>query len=150
MIITNSQLTVASGDAEQLPLRNRKAVSSPAGHQLWGSPAASARSPQSWWIHLYSGLVRDPEAKHQKRMGNAIWLYLYLLISANRFDGTVLRRMETIAQQTGFGERTVARWLHDLRANGYIESTSNGRSLRILITKWRPIAARRSPPKITN
>jgi hypothetical protein len=108
-------------------------------HPLWNSPAVPARSPQSWWIHLWSGFVRDPTAKHYKKMGNAVWLYLYLLISANRSDGTVLRRLETIALQTGYNERTVARWLQELREEGYITSTSNGRSLRIVITKWRPI-----------
>ncbi len=70
-------------------------------------------------------------------MGNAVWLYLYLLVSANRTDGVVLRRQETIALQTGFSERSVARWLQELRDKGYITSTSTGRSLRIQITKWR-------------
>lgn len=111
----------------------------PKVHQLWNSPAVPARSSQSWWIHLWSGFVRDPTAKHYKKMGNAVWLYLYLLISANRSDGTVLRRLETIALQTGYNERTVARWLQELREEGYITSTSNGRSLRVQITKWRPI-----------
>lgn len=107
--------------------------------QLGNSPAVPARSFPSWWIHLWAGLVRDPTAKHHRTMGNAIWLYLYLLISANRNDGVVLRRLETISEQTGFSQRTVARWLQELREKGYITSTSNGRSLRILITKWRPI-----------
>lgn len=80
-------------------------------------------------------------------MGSAVWLYLFLLISANRNDGTVLRRQETIAAQTGFNERTVERWLQILRENGYITSTSNGRSLRIRITKWRPIKGGLPPPK---
>jgi len=119
----------------------------PNGHQPWNSPAVPARSFQSWWIHLWSGLVRDPTAKHYRTMGNAVWLYLYLLVSANRSDGTVLRRLETIAQQTGYNERTVARWLHELREKGYITSTSNGRSLRILITRWRPINGARKPAK---
>jgi DNA-binding IclR family transcriptional regulator len=79
-------------------------------------------------------------------MGNAIWLYLFLLVSANRNDGTVLRKLETIAEQTGYNERTVARWLQELREKGYITSTSNGRSLRILITKWRPITGSRPSP----
>lgn len=115
------------------------------GHRPWNSPAPPARSSQGWWIHLWSGLVRDPTAKHYKTMGSAIWLYLYLLISANRNDGLVLRRLETIAEQTGYNERTVARWLQELRLAGYITSTSNGRSLRILITKWRPSRSLRPP-----
>ena len=117
---------------------------SPADPQPWDSPAVPASSSQAWWIHLWSGFARDPTAKHYTAMGNAIWLYLYLLISANRTDGTVWRRQDTIALQTGFSERSVARWLDHLRAKGYITSTTNGRSLRIVITKWRPISGGRS------
>jgi hypothetical protein len=135
MNIPNSHLS----GVEQRPLLGPTAREDPTVHQLWNSPAVPARSPQSWWIHLWSGFVRDPTAKHYKKMGNAVWLYLYLLISANRTDGTVLRRLETIVLQTGYNERTVARWLQELREEGYITSTSNGRSLRIIITKWRPI-----------
>lgn len=149
MEITKSQLSGAK-------LSNDRAFASPPhptarsdtdGHQLGNSPAVPARSFPSWWIHLWSGLVRDPTAKHYRTMGNAVWLYLYLLISASRSDGTVLRRLETIAQQTGYNERTVARWLQELREKGYITSTSNGRSLRILITKWRPIKGGGRPQK---
>ena len=146
MEIPKSQLS----GAEQRPfVLTPKPVAQNAvnGHQLGNSPAISARSFPNWWIHLWAGLARDPTAKHYKTMGNTVWLYLYLLISANRNDGTVLRRLETIAEQTGYPERTVARWLQELREKGYITSTSNGRSLRILITKWRPIKGSRPPPK---
>lgn len=112
-------------------------------HHVGNSPAVPARSFPTWWIHLWAGLVRDPTAKHYNSMGSSIWLYLFLLISANRTNGVVLRKLETICEQTGYPDRTVSRWLQDLRDKGYITSTSNGRSLRIVITKWRPITASR-------
>lgn len=149
MKITNSQLS----EVNELPFispPSPTARGGPRDHQLGNSPAIPARSFPSWWIHLWAGLVRDSTAKHQRKMGNAVWLYLYLLISANRRDGSVLRKLETIVQQTGYNERTVARWLQELREKGYITSTSNGRSLRILITKWRPIIRSRPPPNKTN
>lgn len=144
MEIPNSQLSGASLRASP-PIPNARSDTSV--HQLGNSPAVPARSFHSWWIHLWSGLVRDPTAKHHRSMGNAIWLYLYLLISANRNDGIVLRRLETISEQTGYSNRTVARWLQELREKGYITSTTNGRSLRIHITKWRPIKGGRTQPK---
>jgi biotin operon repressor len=147
MKVTNSQLFEAAERSHSPPQKSPVAPLKPTVHQPWNSPAVPARSFQSWWIHLWSGLARDSTAKHQKAMGNAIWLYLYLLVSANRSDGIVLRRLETIAEQTGYNERTVARWMQDLREKGYITSTTNGRSLRIQITKWRPSSSTRLTPK---
>jgi hypothetical protein len=76
MEITTLQLSEAKPSS-----RSPDASFNPKIHQLWTSPAVPARSLQSWWIHLWSGFVRDPTAKHYKKMGNAVWLYLYLLIS---------------------------------------------------------------------
>ncbi len=146
MEIPISQLPIGGAAPAISPAPAARA--SPNGHHPWNSPAAATADEfQSWWIHLWSGLVRDPTAKHYKAMGSAVWLYLFLLISANRSNGIVWRKEETICLQTGFSERTVARWLQELRDKGYILSINNGRSLRILITKWRPITGRRSPPK---
>ncbi len=110
-------------------------------HHIRDLSAVPSDKPLIWWIHLWAGLARDPTGKHYRSMGNAVWLYLYLLVSANRTNGVVLRRQETIALQTGFSERSVARWLQELREKGYITSTSTGRSLRIQITKWRSTRA---------
>lgn len=117
---------------------------SPTDPQPRNSPAVPPGSSRDWWIHLWSGFAREPTGKHYRVMGNAIWLYLYLLVSANRSDGVVFRRQDTIALQTGFSERSVARWLDHLRETGYITSTTNGRSLRIVISKWRSISGNRS------
>ena len=143
MQITSSQTPTGEvrEDPRSAPLPEPTARSNITGHQLWNLPAVPASKSQTWWIHLWAGLARDPTGKHYKAMGNAVWLYLYLLVSANRSDGVVLRRMETIVLQTGFSERSVTRWLQELREKGYIISTSNGRSLRITITKWRPSRA---------
>lgn len=99
-----------------------------------------------WWIHLWSGLVRDPTSKHYRLIRRAIWLYLYLLIVANRRNGTLFRRVGTIEAETGFNIRSIHRWLRELRSNGYITSSSSGRSLTITITKWRPLSRSRDKP----
>lgn len=100
-------------------------------------------SPQkNWWIHLWSGLVLDRRAKHKRAIRQAIWLYLYFLLVANRGNGKLYRKLSTIAGETGFNPRSIQRWLYTLREKGYIESHSTGRYLEISITKWKPISRR--------
>ncbi len=93
----------------------------------------------AWWAHIWSGLVRDPTAKHYDRIRRSIWLYLYLLIVANRRTGALFRRIGTIASETGLNPRSIRRWLRELRTKGYIHTSSTGRSLTIWISKWRPL-----------
>ncbi len=102
--------------------------------------ARPSRALPTWWVHFWSGLVRDPTSKHHRALRQAVWLYLYLLIAANRKTGTSMRRISTIAAETGFNRRSIHRWLKTLRKKGYIHTRSNGRALQISITKWRPIS----------
>jgi hypothetical protein len=99
-------------------------------------------SKASWWTPLWRGLAVDPSAKHFKAMGSAVWLYLYLLVFANRSTGALFRRNSTIAKDMGMSSRTVSRWLNILKTGGYIELRQTGRSLQISITKWKPIKKR--------
>ena len=96
-------------------------------------------SKSNWWTPLWCGLAVDQSAKHYKAMGSAVWLYLYLLVYANRITGNLFRRILTIAQDTGMSSRTVSRWMHTLKKGGYINARQTGRSLQISITKWKPI-----------
>lgn len=105
----------------------------------------SGNKQRTWWVHLWSGLVRDPTGKHQKAMKQAVWLYLYLLVGANWKTGLLFRRIATMAKETSSNARTVQRWLGTLRRKGYIKTIANGRALKILITKWRPISRKGRP-----
>lgn len=96
-------------------------------------------SKANWWTPLWRGLPVEPTAKHFRTMGSAVWLYLYLLVFANRTTGNLFRRNSTIAQDMGLSSRTVSRWLKILKDGGYIEVRQTGRSLHISITKWKPI-----------
>jgi len=78
-------------------------------------------------------------------MGRSVWLFLYLIIHANRKTGTLYRRVRTIAQDMGLSERTVQLWLKTLRDREYITTERTGRSLIIHISKWKPIG--RALPK---
>lgn len=82
----------------------------------------------------------DDQAQHYSRMKQAVWLYLYLLLNANRRTGLLLRKLHTIAGDMGVNRDCVIRWLSVLRAGGYVTTTNTGRSLTIQILRWKPLA----------
>jgi DNA-binding MarR family transcriptional regulator len=96
-------------------------------------------SNSNWWTPLWRGLIVDLDSKHFRAMGSAVWLYLYLLVFANRLTGKLFRRNPTIAKDMGLSSRTVTRWLKILKEAGYIEVYQTGRSLQISVTKWKSI-----------
>jgi hypothetical protein len=101
-----------------------------------------SKNRKDWWVPVWRGLVLDPEAKHYIRMKKAIWLFLYLLLNADRRSGILLRKIKTITLDTGIKERTIREWLGVLRGEGYIETRNNGHSLSIVIKKWRTFSDR--------
>ena len=94
---------------------------------------------KDWWAPVWKGLVMDTDAVHFQTMGNAVWLFLYFLLNANRSTGVLMRRTRTISLDMGLPRSTTFRWLKILREGGYIETLSSGHSLTIEISKWRPV-----------
>ncbi len=94
---------------------------------------------KDWWAPVWKGLVMDADAVHFHAMGNAVWLFLYFLVNANRSTGVLMRRTRTISSEMGLPRSTTFRWLKILRTGGYIETLSSGHSLTIQIRKWRPV-----------
>jgi hypothetical protein len=88
---------------------------------------------------VWTGLVIDSEAKHYRRMRNALWLFLYLLLNANRQGGFLIRKLKTISSDMGVGRGTTLRWLDILRKHGYIATANTGRALFIQVKKWKPL-----------
>jgi hypothetical protein len=95
---------------------------------------------KQWWAPVWTGLVVDAEAKHCRRMKNAVWLYLYLLLNANRRTGTLMRKIKTISSDMGVTRDTTLRWLGILRKEKYIVTENTGRCLHIQINKWQSLA----------
>ena len=91
---------------------------------------------RSWWAKIRVGLVTDP--KHERRMGNAIWLYLYLHMYAKRdsADGEIMRKHETIADDMGYHIATIQRRMAKLVKGGYITTCRMQHGLRITINKY--------------
>lgn len=105
-------------------------------------PQAEPRTAtKTWWAAVWRGLVVDESAKHYRRMDGALWLFLYLLIHADRQAGTLRRKYATIARDMQLGERTIRNWMQTLRKHGYVHVVSHGRGLVIHIQKWKTFTA---------
>ena len=91
----------------------------------------------SWWFPLWKGLVVDSNAKHRIGMGPSVWLYLYLLLSVNRKNGSLSKRQKDMANDLGFSVRTIQKHLFRLKKNGYITIEKQVKMPKIQITKWK-------------
>lgn len=91
----------------------------------------------SWWFPLWKGLVVDSNATHRIRMGTSIWLYLYLLLSVNRKNGSISKKQKDMAKDLGFSVRTIQKHLLRLKNNGYITIEKHVKMPKIQITKWK-------------
>jgi len=88
---------------------------------------------------IFQGLVADPEAKHYRRMKQAVWLYLYLIAFSNLRTGKLISNIADIAQDMGLGEETIRSWLGHLRRRHYVIVERQGDELLFKITKWKSI-----------
>src|SRR5262249_20353432 len=70
---------------------------------------------------------------------NAVWLYLYLLLGANRKTGVLMRKIGTVSHDMGVTRDTTLRWLNALRRGGYVETVNTSRSLTLRVTRWKPL-----------
>ena len=95
--------------------------------------------PKDWWAPIFRGLVMDTKAKHCQRMGSALWLFIYLILNANRRQGYLFRKIKTISTDMGISQRTIRRWLKILKDNGYIKTRRTGRSPFIQVEKWKSL-----------
>jgi hypothetical protein len=72
-------------------------------------------------------------------MKNAIWLFLYFVINADRKTGFLFRKIRTISSDMGISKDSVSRWLRILKQEGYIDVDNTGRSLNIYVENWRSL-----------
>ena len=94
---------------------------------------------ESWWAPIWRGLVVDPTGKHYRSMRSAVWLYLYLVVHADRSAGTLFRRTSTIAREMGVPAATIRRWLKVLSMNEYVTKFRVGSTLHIQILRWKQL-----------
>ncbi len=92
------------------------------------------------------------EARHFHRMGSAVWLYAWLVLRQTHQSGGLLGWVlggapvcyREIEEETGFNHRTLERWMHTLRRQGYIETDAEPGGMVIRITKAKKFA---HPPR---
>jgi len=100
-------------------------------------------SGKSWWGPVWRGLVVDKNGKHIQQMGKSLWLFIYLIIHADREEGFLDRCYETIMTDMGIKNKsTVRNWMDRLKKYKYIQTTRRPYSLYIEICNWRSIKKR--------
>lgn len=97
----------------------------------------------SWFARIREGLVRDPDAPHYRKMGNAIWVYLNLHMGADMVTGQLFRTYKTISRESGIPEPTVRKMMTRLETGEYIKTVRMARGLHIQILKWEPVKKKR-------
>jgi len=100
-------------------------------------------SSNDWFARIREGLVRDPDAPHYKKMGNALWVYLILHMGADLETGQLFRTFKTISNESGIPEATVRKMIKKLEIGEYIKTVRMPRGLHIQITKWCPPGEKR-------
>ena len=98
---------------------------------------------KDWWTPLRVGLFTDK--KHRDRMGQAIWLYGYLHLYADRATGRLMRSCETIAVEIGASVKTVQRWMRLLEKKKYVQLRRLPHGFSIQIEKYRHISKKKRP-----
>jgi hypothetical protein len=89
------------------------------------------------------------EAQHYERMGAAVWLYGWLILRQTRQEGTLGFVLggkpvtyREIEEETGFGRKTLERWMRVLRRNGYIETRAVASGIIVKVTKAKKFSCR--------
>lgn len=95
---------------------------------------------KQWWAPVWKGLVMDQNAIHCRNMKSSVWLFLYILLSADRITGSMKKKMKTISLDMGIKERTVRAWLRILKQAGYLEIKNSGHCLSITVKKWKSLS----------
>ncbi len=105
------------------------------------------RPHAKYYILVWTGLFKDEDAKHYKKMGKAIWLFLSLLHTANASGEIKRLQFKTINERTGISISTLKKFMAKLRRSGYIRTWSSGRYLSIEINNWEHYSKKKEEQK---
>jgi len=93
-----------------------------------------------WYFPTYEGLY---DAKHVRQMGQAIWLYGWMLARAHvaQDNGQFAYQHREAARDLGVTEREIMRWFKTLQEYGYVSTRARRQyHLEVEIANWRPVA----------
>ncbi len=92
--------------------------------------------PRKFWIYLKREITTEPI--HRARMGECIWLFLYILDHADWETGTVFDWKDAqVAEEMGMPVDTLRRQRMKLQKRGYISCSQSLHSQHILILDWQ-------------
>ena len=87
------------------------------------------------WIFLKRGLITDPS--HRKKLGELIWLYMYILDRADWETGSIPDWSDRVeAEELNMPLRTLRDQRRKLEAIGYIQHIKGQHKSNLLINKW--------------
>ena len=89
---------------------------------------------------LFRRLVKNPQARHYRRLKNGVWLYLYLVSYSHPGSGKCVTTNESIAKDMGLSPETIASWLGELRKWHYISIDKQGQKHLIKINHWNTVS----------
>ncbi len=92
-----------------------------------------------WYFPVFEGLF---DAKHVEQMGQAIWLYGWILARAwiRRQEGVVDYSHIEAAKDLGVTSRTIKAWFSALQEYSYLTTrTRHSHHLTVQVTNWRRI-----------
>jgi len=84
-------------------------------------------------------IVANTQGKHYRRLKNALWIYLYLIIFANPKNGKLTTGISIIAKATGFQEETIRSWLGVLKKWQYISIEKQGKNFIFKVNRWKKL-----------
>jgi hypothetical protein len=96
-------------------------------------------SGSRWYFPVFEGLF---DAKHVEQMGQAIWLYGWVLARAwiSKTPGVIHYTHTEAAQELGVCDRTARLWFKSLQECGYlITRARHAYHLEVEVSKWRSI-----------
>jgi len=91
------------------------------------------------WYPQFTGLVKDPEGKHYKKMGMAKWLFDFFCADADRKSGEWRGCLSGVAEDTGIPIWTVKRHMRVLKKGGYVETQRHAKGIIVKIKKYKTI-----------
>ena len=95
--------------------------------------------PDWKWYPQFTGLIKDPEGKHHKKMGMAIWLYNFFCADADRKTGEWTGHLTGISERTGIPLWTIKRYMQVLKKEDYISANRSRNSLVVKIKKYKTL-----------
>ena len=89
------------------------------------------------WYPQFIGLIKDPEGKHHKKLGMAIWLYNFFCADADRKTGEWKGCLSNISEQTGIPLWTIKRYMQILKKGDYVDAKRKENGIVVRVKKYK-------------